>query len=295
MLTTELHKNIDKRWEACWPINMLRPLVLIDLISYLLFIKKIEERQLIPANWNIRRQSFHKKETMNVSWSSLKEMDATICMSSLQKRKACMRNKKLWQANRQYSLFVKEPLILTPTVKLLANMVEIVKIMEEEDSDTMAAIFEYLLNKAEITGPNGQVYAPDYVIKLVVALMRPSPADVIGDPSAGNGSLLINSATYIAGKNPGANNNYKNSFASGNYKGIESDLIQLRIGAMNMILHGIEDPKLGSLHVLSKTNLSLREKPTLVLSNLFFEGTEDNMAVNGNALQTKATDRKFVF
>ena len=112
--------------------------------------------------------------------------------------------KNYGHTNLQYSLFVKEPLLLTPTARLLANMVDIIKIMEAEDSDTRAAIFEYLLNKAEIVGQNGQVYAPDYVVKLIVALMQPTPEDVIGDPSAGNGSFLVNSAMYIANKNSAA-------------------------------------------------------------------------------------------
>ena len=158
---------------------------------------------------------------------------------------------------------------------MLANMMGIIKIMEAEDKNTRAAIFEYLINKAEITGQNGQVYAPDYVVKLMVAMMQPSPEDVIGDPSAGNGSFLVNSAMYIAHKNAAAIPNFKTDFAANMYKGIESDLIQLRIGAMNMILHGIEHPKLESLNVFSNINISIREQPTLILSNLFFEGVED--------------------
>ena len=88
-------------------------------------------------------------------------------------------------------------------------MVDIIKIMEAEDGHTRMVIFEYLLNKAEITGQNGQVHAPEYIVKLIVALMKPTPADLIWDPSAGNGSLLVNSAMHIANKNSGANQNFK--------------------------------------------------------------------------------------
>ena len=219
-----------------------------------------------------------------------------VCTSSLQKKRDVPDLiKNYGHTNLQYSLFVKEPLLLTPTARLLANMVDIIKIMEAEDSDTRAAIFEYLLNKAEIAGQNGQVYAPDYVVKLIVAMMQPTPEDLIGDPSAGNGSFLVNSAMYIANKNSAAIPNFKNDFVADIYKGIESDLIQLRIGAMNMILHGIEDPKLEGLNVFSKANLSLREQPTLILSNLFFEGTEDKMTAKANTLQTETRRQEIRF
>ena len=298
VLTAELRTNINKKWEACWPINMLRPLVLLDLISYLLFIKKLEERQLI-AGWQtetFRDNLILTGEKDELSWSRFKDMDAQSMHQLFTKEKGIADLiKNYGHTNLQYSLFVKEPLLLAPTAKLLANMVDIIKIMEAEDSDTRAAIFEYLLNKAEIVGQNGQVYAPDYVVKLIVALMQPTPEDVIGDPSAGNGSFLVNSAMYIANKNSTAIPNFKNDFVADIYKGIESDLIQLRIGAMNMILHGIEDPKLEGLNVFSKTNLSLREQPTLILSNLFFECTEDKMTAKANTVQTETRRKEIRF
>ncbi len=174
-------------------------------------------------------------------------------------------------------------------------MVDIIKIMERKDSDTRAAIFEYLLYKAEIVGQNGQVYAPDYVVKLIVALMQPSSKDVIGDPSAGNGSFLINSEMFIANKNAVSIPNFKNDFATDIYKGIDCDLIQLRIGAMNMILNGIEDPKLKCLNVFSEANLNLCEQPTLIFSNLFFEDVENKTKANANTLQTETGRQEIRF
>ena len=287
-LTVELLTNINKKWEACWPINMLRPLVLLDLISYLLFIKKLEERQLIPGRRTetSRDNLIPAKEKDELSWSGFKDMDAQSMHKLFTGEKGVTDLiKNYGHSTHTYSLFVKEPLLLTPTASLLANIMDIIRIMEAEDSDTRAAIFEYLLNKAEIAGQNGQVYAPDYVVKLIVAMMQPTPEDLIGDPSAGNGSFLVNCVMYIANKNSAAIPDFKNDFIANIYKGIESDLIQLRIGAMNMILHGIEDPKLECLNIFSRINLSLKEQPTLILSNLFFEGTEDMTAAKANALQ----------
>lgn len=298
MLTADLRTNLTKKWEACWPVNMLRPLVLLDLISYLLFIKKIEEKQLIAGK---QIETFldalvHSKERDELSWSRFKDLDAQSMHNLFVKENGIPDLiKKYSDTSLPYSLFLKEPLLLTPSANLLGNIVDIIKIMEAEDSDTMAAIFEYLLNKTEIAGQNGQVYAPDYVVKLMVALMQPTPEDVIGDPSAGNGSFLVNSAMYIANKNGSAIPHLKNDFEGDIYKGIESDLVQLRIGAMNMILHGIEDPKLEVLNVFSKANLSLRKQPTLILSNLFFEGVENKMTARANTQQTDTRRQEILF
>ena len=298
MLRAELRVKINEKWEACWPMNMLRPLVLLDLISYLLFIKKLEEMQLTAGKTaeTIRNASTAEKEKNELSWSTFKELDP----QSMHKFFTTERGlpdllQNYGHIYRQYVPFVKEPLLITPTAKLLSNMVDIIKIMEAEDGHTRMVIFEYLLNKAEITGQNGQVHAPEYIVKLIVALMKPTPADLIWDPSAGNGSLLVNSAMYIANKNSGANQNFKKEQVTEIYTGIEADLIQLRICAMNMILHGIDDPKLEGFNVFSISNLSLREQPTLILSNLFFESTEDKMAAKTIALQTETRRKEIRF
>jgi type I restriction enzyme M protein len=288
MLRTELRMNIDKKWEACWPTNTLRPLVLLDLISYLLFIKKLEEKQL-PAGIHtqpIRNNLNYSKEKTELSWSRFKDLDPQGMHGLFTKEKGIPELMTDYgNANLMYSLFVKEPLLLAPTARLLANIVDIIKIMEAEDINIRASIFEYLLNKGEMVGQNGQVNAPDYIAKLIVALMQPAPEDVIGDPSAGNGSFLVNSVVYITSKNVASESNLKNDAVANIYKGIECDPIQLRIGAMNMILHGIEDPQLECLNVFSKANFSLREQPTLILSNLFFKDAENKMAVGENSLQ----------
>ncbi|MEO8765527.1 MAG: N-6 DNA methylase [Ginsengibacter sp.] len=287
-INAELRANIHEKWEACWPINMLRPLVLLDLMSYLLFIKKIEEKQLSTG------EDSDGKEKNELSWSTIKELDAQSLHELFTKERGLPDLVKSYSnSNLPYSLFLKEPLLLVPTGKLLINMLAIIKIMDAEDSDTKAAIFEYLLNKAEIVGHNGQVFAPDYAVKLMVSLMQPGPEDIIGDPSAGNGSFFVNSAKYIAYKNPDGVSNSKNDAVPNIYKGIESDLIQLRIGAMNMILHGIENPKIEVLNVFSKTNINLREQPTLILSNLFFESTEEK-AANGVPAETRKPEIRFL-
>jgi type I restriction enzyme M protein len=278
ILSGELQGIIDKKWDACWPVSTLRPLALLDLLCYLLFIKKLEEKHLMTASLT-RKPGDNSSSTNELNWNGFKDMDA----ENLHRIFTCENGvpdliKNYGLTNLRYSLFLKEPLLLTPSARLLVNMVDIIKIMDAEGSNTKAALFDYLLNKAEIETQNGQVYAPDKIVKLIIELMHPSPGDLIWDPSTGNGSLLVNSAKYIRIKNAAGSNNFNNDFFGDTYNGIECDPVQLRIGAMNMILNGIEDPKLGGIKALNDGHLSICEQSTLVLSNLFFNGTYDKKA-----------------
>src|SRR4029079_5285384 len=115
MLRTELRTNIDKKWEACWPTNTLRPLVLLDLISYLLFIKKLEEKELLggiharPTRDNLK----YIKEKTELSWSRFKDLDPQGMHELFTKEKGIPELiADYGNANLMYSLFVKEPLLL---------------------------------------------------------------------------------------------------------------------------------------------------------------------------------------
>ena len=112
MLSDELLANINQKWEACWPINMLKPLVLLDLISYLLFIKELKERQLLTGKaGEISGNLIHAKELDELSWNGFKDMDAQSMHALFTKEKGLPDLIKSYgRTNLQYSLFVKEPL-----------------------------------------------------------------------------------------------------------------------------------------------------------------------------------------
>ncbi|MEP6597374.1 MAG: N-6 DNA methylase, partial [Ginsengibacter sp.] len=205
MLTAELQSDIDNKWEACMPINQLRPLVLLDLLCYLLFIKKINEDEPTPENAATPPcyNPIYIKEQKELRWNSFKDMEAHDMHKLFIKEKGVLSFiKDYGNSNNLYSVFLKPPLLLTPTPILLGNITGIIKIIEAVGDVTKADIYEYLINKVEISGQNWQVYAPEYITKLIVALMKPESKDIIWDPSAGNGSFLVKSAMYLARTNP---------------------------------------------------------------------------------------------
>ena len=282
-LPDALREDINKKWDDCWPVSTLRPLALIDLLCYLLFLKKLEEKRLITGSPT--RISGDSSTANELSWSGFKDLNAHDLHTFFTGKNGVMELiKNYGLTNLKYSEFLKEPLLLTPSVSLLFNVVNIIKLMDSHRKNISVAIFEYLLYKAEIEAQNGQVYAPDKIVKLVVELMQPSNQDSIWDPSAGNGSLLINSAKYIASGKPSPGNNFAGCYFRDNYNGIECDPIQLRIAAMNMIMNGIEDPKLGGIGSFNNSHINVCEQSTLVLSNLYFKGAYDRKTIAGKTM-----------
>jgi type I restriction enzyme M protein len=298
MLRGELQKDIDNKWDACWPMNSLRPLAILDLISYLFFLKKLEEEGLInETRFKSRDDNFiGLNEVDDIRWSKFKNMNAQDAHELFIKQNGILDLiKKYGETNFPYSIFLKGALLLNPTVTLLIVCIDILKIIDTEDDVTKANIFEYLLNKAEVTGQNGQIFLPGNIINLLVSLLQPGASDIIWDPSAGNGSLLVKSADYITNKKFIPAQNFKDVLDSYRYTGIESDLINLRIGAMNMILHGIHEPKLEATDVSDAIHNNQPAQPALILSNLFFAAVEDKMTVEENTLKAVSTRKEITF
>ena len=293
MLIKQLRTLTDDTWDKCWPVSTLRPLALLDLISYLFFVKKMGEEGLLhdllpelPAGID------YSKDADDLSWSRFKDMDAQSMHHTFTKENGVMELMSYYaKAHLRYSDYFKAPLLITPSVILLSNAVALVKIMEVTDKDTQGQIVEHLMNKSSIVSQQGQVYLPEDVSRLMVSMLQPTQQDVVFDPALGNASLLVNSANYIRIKNSQNNQNGYGAYEGG-LKGMDGDLVQLRIGAMNMMLHHIQDPELKILD--KESNLHpIAPKPTIILSNLFFTGVEGNATAEKKPANTE-TSRKEV-
>ncbi len=305
MLTPHLQKTIDDKWDNCWPVSNLRPLAILDLISYVFFIKKLDDRELINKKLQLKQQGdnfIYTEELEEFTWSSLKNMDVQRIHNLFIKKHGLINLMMQYgHSNFLYSDFFKAPLLLTPTPKLIFNVIEIINIIETSDKNTQASIIEYLFSKAQITGQNGHEFIPEYLSRLIVSIAEPAAKDVTWDPAAGNGSLLINADRYITNRSNVPAHTLENNASAANgsllknsdrhienrynspvhtlenetsavkLKGMESDLIQLRLAAMNMMLHDIENP---NLEFLPGKNLNLPENPTLIISNLLFTDVE---------------------
>lgn len=154
-----------------------------------------------------------------------------------------------------------------------------------EDRDTKGDLYEYMLSKIATAGQNGQFRTPRHIIKMMVELMQPSPLDVVCDPACGTAGFLVAVAEYLRNLKDKEENYVLNAaenrahFNHDMFHGFDFDGTMLRIGSMNMMLHGIENPKIEARDSLSEKSGYVDEAFTLILANPPFKGSIDQSTI----------------
>lgn len=298
MLTSELRNDIDKIWEAFWTGGLSNPLTVIEQITYLLFIKRLDEEQQrkekehLLLGTPIENPVYNKKQK-ELRWSSFKDLEPESMFQLFRKENGVfdfMRN--YGDKDSAFGKFMKGAVFMIPTPRLLSNVVDMLSGIDMKDRDTKGDVYEYLLSKIATAGQNGQFRTPRHIIKMMVEMLKPGVDDIIADPSAGSCGFLVGAAEYIKEHNPKAfyDKKFQKRFSKEMFTGMEFDPTMIRIGAMNMILHGIEEPVLLDVDALSEANTMFDEKATIILANPPFTGSLDKDAVDSKI--TKIVDSK---
>lgn len=283
MLTNELRTDINKIWDAFWTGGLSNPLIVIEQITYLLFIKRLDELQTLKEskaallNESIENP-IYTEDQKELRWSTFKDMDPESMHRLFTKEDGVFDfMKNFGSKDSAFGKFMKGAVFMIPTARLLSNVVDLISGIDMKDRDTKGDVYEYLLSKIATAGRNGQFRTPRHIIKMMVELMQPTPDDVICDPSAGTCGFLVNCAEYLRDKHGKAflSEAFNQFFSSEMFLGMEFDPTMIRIGAMNMILNGIEDPKLKDIDALSEENGGFKDKASLILANPPFKGSVD--------------------
>lgn len=305
MLTSELRNDIDKIWEAFWTGGLSNPLTVIEQITYLLFIKRLDEEQQRKEAESVLLgtaidRPIYKPEQKELRWSSFKDKDPESMFQLFRKENGVfdfMRN--YGDKDSAFGKFMKGAVFMIPTPRLLSNVVDMLSGIDMKDRDTKGDVYEYLLSKIATAGQNGQFRTPRHIIKMMVEMLEPGVDDVIADPSAGSCGFLVGAAEFIMEHNKEAfyDKKFQQRFSKEMFMGMEFDPTMIRIGAMNMILHGIEEPTLIDVDALSEANTAFDEKATIILANPPFTGSLDKDAVDGKIkkiVDSKKTELLFL-
>ena len=199
-----------------------------------------------------------------------------------------------------YTHHMKDALFIIPKASLLANVVDQLDGIEMEDRDTKGDLYEYMLGKMASAGQNGQFRTPRHIIKLMVDMTAPTPKDVICDPACGTAGFLIAASEYLFDHHGDAITKTAKSrqrFNEGTFHGYDFDNTMLRIGSMNMLLHGVENPDIRYKDSLEQTHEDDAEAYSLILANPPFAGNLDYESTAKDLLQiakTKKTELLFV-
>jgi type I restriction enzyme M protein len=305
MITGELKSQIDKVWEAFWTGGLSNPLTVIEQMTYLLFIRRLDELHTAKEQKaNLLKKTIeepiYSEDTNHLRWSRFKNMDPeTMHKLFTQQDGVFDFLKNVGSKSASFSKFMKGATFMIPTPRLLSQVVELLSNIDMSDRDTKGDVYEYLLSKIASAGQNGQFRTPRHIIRMMVEMTAPTVDDVICDPSAGTSGFLVSSSEYIREnfEKELFKEDVQKHFQNAMFMGMEFDPTMIRIGAMNLILHGIENPQLADVDALSEANTSFTEKASLVLANPPFKGSLDREAVDGKILgvvDSKKTELLFL-
>lgn len=305
MLTSDLKSQVDRVWEAFWTGGLSNPLTVIEQMTYLLFIRRLDELQTQKEQKaNLLKQAIEapifQPEEYPLRWSRFKDSDPEN-MFRLFTREAGVFDFLRNSGNRSaaFTKYMKGATFMIPTPRLLSQVVDMLSNIDMADRDTKGDVYEYLLSKIASAGQNGQFRTPRHIIRMMVDMVQPTLEDVICDPSAGTCGFLTVAGEYVREHYEKAlyDDAAMQHFQRDMFMGTEFDPTMIRIGAMNLILHGIENPQLRDVDALSEANTDFSEKASLILANPPFKGSLDREVVDGKILSvvdSKKTELLFL-
>jgi type I restriction enzyme M protein len=310
MLTGELRNQIDRIWDAFWSGGISNPLEVMEQITYLLFIRRLDELHTLALNRAARTNEpvqgaiFPKGKDSkgrpydDLRWSKFKN-SAPAEMFVVVGEHLFPFLRTLGGDGSTYAHHMKDARFTIPTPALLARVVDMLDGVPMESRDTKGDIYEYMLGKIASAGQNGQFRTPRHVIRLMVDLTKPGPKDVICDPASGTCGFLVAASEYLRERHPEVLRDPKlrAHFHREAFHGFDFDNTMLRIGSMNMLLHGIENPDVRYRDSLAEDHAGEEDRYTLVLANPPFAGALDYETVAKDLLQivkTKKTELLFL-
>ncbi len=306
MITGELKSKVDKLWTTFWNNGISNPLSVIEQISYLLFIKRLDDLELAKEKkvkrlgGKIKNPTFDP-EHQNCRWSNFKHENSEDMLVSVRDH-AFPFIKTLGKQGGAYTQHMKDAVFLIASPALLANVVEQIDQIPMEDRDTKGDLYEYMLSKLTTAGTNGQFRTPRHIIKMMVELMAPIPREIVCDPACGTGGFLVGVAEYLQHKKDSDGNLVLNAqgnrehFNNDMFHGFDFDATMLRIGSMNMMLHGIANPKIEARDSLAEEHSGVEEAFTLILANPPFKGSVEASTIAkdlSKVIKTKKTELLF--
>ena len=288
MLTGEIRSQVDRIWDAFWSGGIANPLEVIEQITYLLFLRRLDElhtaeenkanRLKRPMERRIFPEGADPKGTPydNFRWSKFKNLEARQMFETIGEH-VFPWLRTMGGEGSTYSTHMKDARFTIPTPQLLSKVVDLLDKVPMEDRDTKGDLYEYMLGKIASAGQNGQFRTPRHIIQLMVELTAPTPTDVICDPACGTAGFLVAAGEYIRDHHPEAlrDDKLRQHFHSGLFHGFDFDNTMLRIGSMNMLLHGVDNPDISYRDSLAEEHNADAEKYTVVLANPPFAGSLD--------------------
>ncbi|MBN8728107.1 MAG: SAM-dependent DNA methyltransferase [Xanthomonadales bacterium] len=307
MITGTIKTQVDQIWNAFWSGGISNPMEVIEQMTYLLFIKRLDELQTVKEKKANRTKQPVENPIFNsrqqkLRWSKFKSLGDPATMYALVADDVFPFIKTLGgdKGDSTYAAHMKDARFTIPTPALLAKVVDMLDAIPMDDRDTKGDLYEYMLGKIASAGQNGQFRTPRHIIKLMVEMMAPKPSDTICDPACGTAGFLVAAAEYLQQHHQQeiyADKKAARRFNRDTFHGFDFDSTMLRVGSMNMLLHGVENPAIENRDSLSEGHAGVAGQFSLILANPPFAGSLDYESTAKDLLQvvkTKKTELLFL-
>ncbi|SHL79591.1 class I SAM-dependent DNA methyltransferase [Flavobacterium xinjiangense] len=310
MITGDLKSQIDKIWNDFWTGGISNPLTVIEQFTYLIFLKQLDDKQiLIEKRSNMlgvtTDKPIYTPEQKELRWSTFKDKDPEVMFELFTRPQRHLNDvtvfdfmKTLGKDGGAFTEYIKGATFMIPTAKLLDRVVQQIDKLPLDNRDTKGDLYEYMLGKIAEAGTNGQFRTPRHIIRMMVEMTQPKKDDTICDPSCGTAGFLVAASQFIHEKHEDwfIEENFREHYNKNMFNGIEIDPSMMRISAMNLQLHGMENPTLIGNSALSESN-GISSQYSLILANPPFKGALDYDEVESsllNVTKTKKTELLFL-
>ena len=297
MITGELKSKIDKLWEMFWTGGITNPLDVIEQVTYLMFIRDLDDIDNIRSKESVMLgvpyKSIFNEDGQQMKWSAFRDLPAATMYEIVQSRVFPFIKNLHGDKDSAYSKYMADAIFKIPTAQLLEKIVTAMDEIEWKNKDIRGDVYEYLLAKIAAAGTNGQFRTPRHIIRMMVELLEPKPTDTICDPACGTSGFLVGAAQYLKETQKDEiflDKKNKDHFNNDMFHGYDMDRTMLRIGAMNMMTHGIENPNIEYRDSLSDQNTDTN-KFSIILANPPFKGSLDYDIVSADILKTVKTKK----
>ena len=304
MITGELKSKIDAIWDNLWSGGISNPLTVIEQLTYLLFIKRLDElhttkeKQAARTKKTMTDPVFSEKQ-QDLRWSRFKELEPDAMFARV-RDEVFPFIKTFGGEDSTYAQHMKDATFMFPSGRVLAQVVDKLAGIDMSDRDTKGDLYEYMLGKIASAGQNGQFRTSRHIIQLMVEMTKPTPKDTICDPACGTCGFLVAANEYLREHHSTEvfkDTKSRKRFNEETFSGYDFDSTMLRIGSMNMLLHGVENPDVVYRDSLEEANATDAERFSLILANPPFAGSLDYESTAKDLLaivKTKKTELLFL-
>ena len=318
MITGKIKSQIDSIWMTFWTGGITNSIDVLEQMTYLFFMKMLDDAQLNQEatanqlgmtdfedpNAVFKRGQWHNPDTnkdvdyQSLRWHVFRQMTPEQMFDKVRFDVFAFIKNLNDEKTSAYSRFMGDAVFLIQNPRTLSKVVEGISEIDMNDRDTMGDVYEYVLGKMAASGTNGQFRSPRHIIRMMVELMQPKLDDLICDPAMGTAGFDVACAQYVKSHYAQELLKKQNSehFRTKMFSGFDTDPKMLRIGSMNLMLNGVDNPDVRAQDSLSNQNKT-EGYYTLIMANPPFSGTLDYEVVNPSLLamtKTKKTELLFM-